>query len=216
MAILAVIGKILLGIIAFMLLWLTLAKPVKRFFKIPAPAFTGRFLDSKFRRWMQPPGIIVRRSGIREGMQVLEIGCGSGCFTTYVARAVVPQGNVYALDIQEKMLAQLKKKLDLPAYSDIKNIELLHRSAYDLPFGDNTLDLVYMITVLQEIPDSDKALSEVRRVLTPGGHLAITEFFPDPDYPRKSTTIKQCQKVGFKLDRLQGNFFNYTARFRKE
>src|SRR4030042_2102369 len=216
MAILAVIGKLLLGIIAFMLLWLTLAKPVKRFFKIPAPAFTGKFLDSNFRRWMQSPDKIVQRSGIREGMQVLEIGCGSGAFTTVVARAVGRDGRVYALDIQGRMLEQLRNKLKREENRDIANIELLHRSAYDLPFEDNTLDFVYLITVLQEIPDRDKALSEVRRVLKPGGYLAITEFFPDPDYPLESTTIRQCQKAGFKLDRVQGNFFNYTARFRKE
>jgi len=36
-------------------------------------------------------------------------------------------------------------------------------------------------------------------VLKPGGILAVTEFFPDPDYPLKSTTIKQCEKAGFIL-----------------
>jgi len=39
-----------------------------------------------------------------------------------------------------------------------------------------------MITVLQEIPDKGKALREAGRVLKPGGILAVTEFFPDPDY----------------------------------
>ena len=48
-------------------------------------------------------------------------------------------------------------------------------SAYDLPFEDGTLDVVYMITVFQEIPDRDRTLAEVMRVLCPGGVAYIGE-----------------------------------------
>jgi len=146
---------------------------------------------------------------------VLEIGCGSGAFTTFVARAVGPTGKVYALDIEPKMLDQLKAKLARPENRDIKNIELINKSAYELPFADASLDAVYMVTVFQEIPDRNRALGEIKRVLKPGGFLGITELFPDPDYPWKSTTIKQVTAQGFLLDGSSGNFWNYTVRFRK-
>jgi ubiquinone/menaquinone biosynthesis C-methylase UbiE len=84
-----------------------------------------------------------------------------------------------------------------------------------LPFDNGSLDLVYMVTVLQEIPDRNRALHEVNRVLKPGGVLAVTELFPDPDYPWKSTTIKLCKGKGFVVDEVSGNFFNYTVRFKK-
>ncbi|TET22573.1 MAG: methyltransferase domain-containing protein [Candidatus Stahlbacteria bacterium] len=77
------------------------------------------------------------------------------------------------------------------------------------------LDLVYMITVLQEIPDRHRALLEAHRVLKPGGILAITEFFPDPDYPLKRTTVRLALSAGFTKDAVEGSFFNYTARFVK-
>lgn len=210
------IGLIIIAcIFAFVLLWLTLVKVIRRMFKFPAPAFIGRILDSNYRRRQQPPQKVIERSGIKEGMQVLEIGCGSGAFTTFVAREAGPSGKVYALDIEPKMLAQLKAKLSRPENQDIKNIELINKSAYDLPFPDGSLDAVYMVTVFQEIPDRDRALNEIKRVLKPGGFLGITELFPDPDYPLKSTTIKQVTAQGLLLDGSGGNFWNYTVRFRK-
>ena len=164
---------------------------------------------------MQPPDKLILRSGIKEGMRVLDLGCGSGAFTTFVARSIGPKGQVYALDIQPKMLEQLQKKLSKPENQDIKNVQLVSSSAYDLPFKDSSLDLVYMVTVLQEIPDKYRALGEIRRVLKSGGILAATEFLVDPDYVLKSATIKLCQKAGFILDEVSGNLWNYTAKLKK-
>jgi ubiquinone/menaquinone biosynthesis C-methylase UbiE len=188
---------------------------VKRYYKIPAPAFAGRVLDSDYRRFLQPPGLILERSGIQSGMKVLEIGPGSGAYTTFVARAVGEQGVVYALDLQKDMLAQLKAKLELPENADIHNVELVNRSAYDLPYEFGSLDLVYLITAFQEIPDQQQALKEVMRVLKPGGILAVTEFLPDLDYPWMSTTAQMGLKAGFLIDAMEGNLWNYTVRFKK-
>ncbi len=54
-----------------------------------------------------------------------------------------------------------------------------------------------------------------RSGIKPGGILAVTEFFPDPDYPFRSTVIKTGKREGFSLDGSQGNFWNYTVRFKK-
>jgi len=195
--------------------WQIVLRLVRRYYKFPAPAFLGRVLDSDYRRNLQPPGLIIERSGIQFGMKVLEIGPGSGAYTTYVARAVGEQGKVYALDIQTDMLAQLKARIDSPENADIHNIELINRSAYELPFEFSSLDLVYMITVLQEVPDKERALKEVMRVLKPGGIFAVTEFLPDLDYPWMSTTAQMGLKAGFLIDAMEGNLWNYTVRFRK-
>ena len=148
-------------------------------------------------------------------MTVIDLGCGSGTFTTFVARIVGEQGKVYAIDIQPAMLKQLERKLSKADNQDLRNIELKQASAYELPFEDKSIDLVYMITVLPEIPDRGRALREISRVLKPGGILAVTEFLPDPDYPWRSTVIKIGQREGFALDDNQGNLWNYTVRFRK-
>jgi len=206
---------VFLCILAFLVLWVTVAKIVRKLRHFPAPAFIGRLLDSGYRRRIQPLEQMVERSGIKKGMKVLDLGCGSGAFTPLVARAVDRNGMVYALDVQPAMLKQLERKLSRPEYRDIKNIKLIEGNAYELPFDDASLDLVYMVTVLQEIPDRNRALAEVKRVLKRGGFLAVTELFPDPDYPWKSTTIKLGEAAGFKVDEVAGNFFNYTVRFKK-
>lgn len=193
-----------------------LSKTLRRHLQVPAPAFLGRFLDSDVRRWLQPPDEVIQRSGIREGMQVIDLGCGSGAFTFSIARAVGRKGKVYAIDIQPKMLTQLETKLRRKDNEDVREvIEILNRSAYELPYGDESIDACCMISVLQEIPDRQRALREVKRVLKPGGTLAVTEFVIDPDYALKSTTIKLATESGFLLGKVYGNFANYTVCFKK-
>ena len=209
--VLEITAYILGGFIA----WQVLLRIIRKLFHFPAPAFIGIFLDSNRRRVLQPAEDFIQAAGIKPGMHVLEIGCGSGAFTTFVARAVGPGGKVEALDIQPAMLTQLEQKLKKPAYHDIQNIILHQASAYELPFEDAELDLVYLITVLPEIPDQAKGLAEIHRVLKPGGILAVAELLLDPDYPLKSTTIRHCSEAGFSYQDSSGNFWSYTARFIK-
>ncbi|HEY9077730.1 MAG TPA: class I SAM-dependent methyltransferase [Anaerolineaceae bacterium] len=208
--------RLLLTVTGLFLLWQILIRVARKKFHFPAPAFIGRFLDSDLRRKFQPADQIIRRSGIKPGMTVLEIGCGSGAYTTAIAKAVGNQGKVYALDIQPDMLLLLQQKLALPENIKITNVELVNRSAYDLPFANDSIDLVYMITVLQEIPDKQRTLKEVKRVLKPGGLLAVSEWLVDPDYPLPTTTAMDGQKAGLKLHRLEGSLWTYTIVFRKD
>lgn len=208
--------KVILIIVGAFVLLQALFRIGKKLYPIPAPSYIGRFLDSSLRRWAQPPSQLIERSGIKPGMIVIDLGCGSGAFTPSVARVVGEVGKVYAVDIQPKMLQQLERKLSKPENRDVTNIDLRQASAYDLPFEDESIDLVYMVAVLQEIPDRKRALREIRRVLRPGGILAVTELLPDPDYPWRSTTIKICQRAGFVVDAKFGNLWSYTVRFRKE
>jgi ubiquinone/menaquinone biosynthesis C-methylase UbiE len=209
------VPRITLIIAGVSILWQITVRIVKRLYHSPAPAFIGYALDSDMRRRLQPSDKLIERSGIREGMSVLEVGCGSGAFTTFVARAVGEQGEVTALDIQPAMLEQLERKLKKPENQDVQNIRLYEGGAYELPFEPLSLDLVYMVTVLPEIPDQGRALAEVKRVLKLGGILAVTEFLPDPDYPLSSTTVKRGKKAGFDVEGVYGNLWNYTVRFRK-
>lgn len=191
------------------------ARILRKFVHFPAPHFVSYFLDSSLRRKMQPPLLVIERSGIKEGMKVLEIGCGSGAFTPYIARVVGKKGIVYSLDIQQKMLDRLYRKLQKEENKDIDNVKLILGNAYDLPFEEQSIDIVTFITVLQEIPDKAKALIEARRVLKKGGKLAITELLVDPDYPLRKTTIKQVMKAGFEVAKNEGNLINYTICFYK-
>lgn len=201
-----------LGVLVACFAWFRLSHKLR---PRPAPPWLGRFLDSRFRQWLQSPREVVGRSGIVPAMKVLELGGGSGAFTTAAAGAVGEGGTVYAMDLQRGMLRQLQEKLARPANQQPVSVELIQASAYHLPFSDGSLDLAYLVAVLQEIPDRARALREIRRVLKPGGVLAVTELLPDPDYPLRSTTVRICQREGFVLVGNSGNLWNYTVRFRK-
>lgn len=206
--------KIIFTLLLIFLFYQFLIRLVRRFWKFPAPAFIGRFLDSRARKILQPVDKIISRSKIEEGKTALEIGCGSGAFTTDVARSVGNSGLVLALDIEIKMLEQVKIKLNKTENRDIDNIKMIQANAYNLPFSDNSIDIVYMIAVFQEIPDKNATLNEIIRILKHDGRLAISEFIVDPDYPLKSTTIKIVKNAGFILEKVSGNLFNYTITFK--
>jgi ubiquinone/menaquinone biosynthesis C-methylase UbiE len=206
---------LLLWILVLFVVWQVFLRLVRRIRRFPAPAFMGRLLDSGYRRRIQPPDLLLDRSGIVPGMTVLEVGCGSGCYTTFAARRVGPAGRVVGFDIQRGMLIQCARKLARPEWREIRNLDLVRGDARCLPFRDGVFDAVYLVTVLQEIPDTQAALSGCRRVLRAGGVLGVTELLADPDYPLKRTTIRLGQEAGFALDAAEGGLWNYTVRFRK-
>lgn len=195
--------------------YLVATRVIRRFYKFPMPAFLGNLIDSNWRKNLQPPDKLIKRSGIKNGMTIMELGCGAGTYTIDAARVIGGSGILYAIDIQQEMINKLENKLKKPENKDINNIETKMASAYELPFKNNFFDLVYMVTVLPEIPDKQKALKEIYRVLKNDGILAVSEFLPDPDYPLRKTTQKWCEQAGFRLVKSSGSFFNYTLRFKK-
>lgn len=208
-------SKTIVIILIIFIIYQILLRLVRRYWKFPAPSFIGRFLDGPIRKIIQPSDKIVLGSGIKKGMTVLDMGCGSGTFITDVARELGKSGLVCGLDIEIKMLTQVINKLNKPENKDIKNVEVVQANAYSLPFSDESFDIIYMVAVFQEIPDKERALKEILRVLKQNGKLSISEFWGDPDFPLKSTTIRMVQKSKFTLDKVSGNLLNYTINFKK-
>lgn len=109
-------------------------------------------------------------SGIREGMKVLELGCGAGALTVDqgLYQLVGEIGLIMATDPSVGMLARAQEKLD---HLNIKNVQLVQGTAEKIPFPDNTFDAVTGSMFLH-FTDIPKALTEIRRVLKPGGVFA--------------------------------------------
>ena len=74
------------------------------------PVERANSLDSKLRRWIQNP-LKILAPYLREGMSVLDIGCGPGFFTIDMAMMVGESGRVIAADLQEGMLERLRRKI---------------------------------------------------------------------------------------------------------
>jgi ubiquinone/menaquinone biosynthesis C-methylase UbiE len=73
-----------------------------------------------------------------------------------------------------------------------------------------------VVTVLPEIPDQNRALADLWRVIKPGGQLSVTEEFMDPDYPFPFETIRRVEAAGFELVQRFGNLWIYTVNFRRK
>ena len=199
---------LLVGGVAF--LWLVVFRVVAKLHGgAPCPYSLGWLTDNPLRRRYMSR--VLDWVGIRPGERVLELGPGPGAFTVQAAKRTQPGGSLVAVDIQPQMIEAVECRL---REAGLTNVETHVASAYELPIEDQSIDRAFLVTVLPEIPDQQRALAEVRRVLKPGGTLSITEEFLDPDYPLARTTVRRAKSAGFKPVARRGNWFLYTLSFR--
>jgi ubiquinone/menaquinone biosynthesis C-methylase UbiE len=206
--ILSWIALVILGLFIFLE---TIVRLVKHFIHLPSPSFVVSRLNNPVRRKFLSPARVIDCLAIRQGMKILEVGPGSGFFTFELAKYVGPSGHVYAVDIEPKMITLLEKKIKR---EKIKNITTKTASADEIPLPNNSVDLVFMGGVLGEIPDKQRALREMRRVLKEGGFLAVMECLIDPDYPRRKTVAGWFEDAGFGLAGSYGSAFLYALTFK--
>ena len=106
---------------------------------------------------------------LRPGLDLLDVGCGPGTITADLAQRVAP-GHVVGLDRSAEVIAQART-LAAP-------VEWTTGDIYNLTQGSESFDVVHAHQVLQHLTDPVAALTEMRRVLRPGGVLAVR----DSDY----------------------------------
>jgi len=106
--------------------------------------------------------------------KVLEIGCGRG-FYLKTLKTIWPKLQVTGVDISQKYLDIAK------GYLGDLNIRVVRGDATKLSFADNSFDRIIATEILEHIPDDQKAISEMYRVLKPGGIVMVT--VPNKNYP---------------------------------
>ena len=109
---------------------------------------------------------------VNSGEQVLDVGCGAGVDTILASMMTGPNGSVVGLDIVPEMLYQAEANLKL---TNLANVTFKKASGENLPFPDNTFDVVISNGVINLIPDKESALTEMVRVLKPGGRLMMAD-----------------------------------------
>ncbi len=131
---------------------------------------------------------------LRPDHQLLDVGCGPGSITVDLA-ALVPQGRVLGVDAVATVLDQGRAAAQARGLS---NVTFEPADVYQLPYPDNSFDVVYAHQVLQHVARPVEALTEMHRVLRPGGLVAVR----DSDY---STMVHAPHDVG--LDRWLQLYF---------
>lgn len=177
---------------------------------LPCPTWLAGSLESPLMDKLIGTQATLDRIGLQPGQQVLEVGPGR--LLIPAARRVLPGGEVVGLDIQPGMIARLEARA---AQAGVTNLTALLGDATQQHFPVESFDVVFLCTVLGEIPDREAALRQCYAALKPGGVLSITEIFPDPHYQSRATVRQLAEAAGFRLHEVYGRWYFFTANFIK-
>jgi ubiquinone/menaquinone biosynthesis C-methylase UbiE len=111
------------------------------------------------------------------------------------------------------MIARLTERAER---AGITNLDAVVGDATQAHFLPQSYDVIYFCTVLGEIPDREAALRQCYDALKPGGVLSITEIFPDPHFQSRATVKRLSEAAGFRLTKMHGPWYFFTANFVKE
>lgn len=103
---------------------------------------------------------------IESGMRILELGCGTGSMWIEHKDVISKCSQVVFSDLSDGMLAEAKGNIGEPANVEYRVIDI-----QQIPFEDGYFDVVIANYMLYHVPDIDKAVAEVSRVLKKGGHF---------------------------------------------
>lgn len=135
---------------------------------------------------------------LRQGMTVVDYGCGPGRYAIPMAKLIGPEGKVFAVDIQPLAIDMVKK---IAEREHLENIEVVLVNSYSTGIGDSTANLVLLSDTLHMIEDCNELFREIHRILKQDGIL-----FMNPGHMRLSKaveivkssnlfTVKECKGV---------------------
>jgi len=194
-----------LGTALFLRAWLRERRSKQVF-----PASQAALLLQPARWLVHRPAEMIGAFGIVPGDRVLELGPGPGYFTSAAAGAVGDSGRVVAADLQPAMIERLVRRLSADAAASVRTLAC---DATCLPFDNEIFDAAFLVTVLGEIPEPERALTELTRVLRPGGIVSFGEHLGDPDYVREGTLRRLCSEAGLQFLDRRRQPLGYIMRF---
>lgn len=137
--------------------------------------------------------LVFREIGLATANSFFDIACGVGRYSLAAAKAIKPGGIVYAADLWAEGIASLRNSIE---EQEIANLEPIHADVSKrLPLDDHAIDICFMATVLHDLvhDHTDQGtLAEIRRVIRPGGTLAVVEFKKINDGPGPPLPIRMA------------------------
>lgn len=172
------------------------------------------------------PARLLEELPLKPGITFLDLGCGAGNYTLAVAEVIGAHGVVVALDLWPPGIEALEERAAATGHRNIR--AMLADISKLVPLGDHSVDLCLMASVLHDLAEfalAKGALEEARRVLKPGGVLAIVEFDKVEGPPGPPMRIRLAPEevenlvvpYGFEKTRtVRVGPYNYLILFTKE
>jgi ubiquinone/menaquinone biosynthesis C-methylase UbiE len=124
----------------------------------------------------QHPDRVIESLQIEPGDVVADIGAGKGYFTFRLAKAVGPEGRVYAVEVDDDLTAQLESEAQERGY---ENVVVVRGEFADPLLPDGTIEIVFLCNTYHHIDDRAAYFSGVRGDLAPGGRVAVIDMKDD-------------------------------------
>jgi len=149
---------------------------ITRFLFTLAHPFMSFVMDSPLRRKLNDPVKALTGARVQQGQKVLEVGCGTGYFTTSAAKLVGDSGLVHAIDVYPPAIECVSKKI---SDAHVTNVRLTNADAMHSGLPGSSFDRILLFGVIPApVLPLDRLLPEMHRLLKPKGALAVWTFFP--------------------------------------
>jgi predicted methyltransferase len=160
-------------------------------------------------QWQRVPDIL-RELGAVPGAHIADLGAGSGFFTTRIAKAVGPDGRVYAVDVNPVSLRELKEALG----PDRTNVDVIRGDENDPHLPEGRLDGALVVNAYHEFAEYSAMLRHIRTALKPGGRLVLVEPIPrrSDDTTRQAQTKRHSIAITFVEDDLKQAGFEIVTK----
>ncbi|WP_202080011.1 demethylmenaquinone methyltransferase [Caldalkalibacillus salinus] len=152
---------------------LSKAEYVHQVFESIAPKYDLMNTLLSFRRHKAWRKVAMRKMNVQAQESAIDICCGTGDWALSIAEQVGEKGKVIGLDFSENMLKIGEQKRDQRGLSQVK---LVHGDAMKLPYEEDSFDYATIGFALRNVPDIRQVLSEMKRVVKPGGMVISLEL----------------------------------------
>lgn len=181
---------------------------------IVCPWWLGYFLVSPVRRIWQDPRTILEPF-VRDGMLVLEPGCGMGFFTIELAQLAGPQGKVIAVDLQPKMLSALGRRARRAGVEARIETRLASRDGLGIEDLAGKVDFALAFALVHEVPDQSRFFDQLYRALKGGSKLLVAEPKGHVTEAGFAATTLKAERVGFRVTDRPAIRWSTTAVFER-
>ena len=167
------------------------------------PVWVGYLLASPVRKLFENPRKILEPY-VNEGMTVADIGCAMGFFSLPLARMVGPNGKVICVDVQERMIRSLEKRVQKKGLSGRIKTVICHDGSLGLDNLEEKIDFALASAVVHEVPDAAIFFSEINEAMKPAGRLLVAEPKGRVSQKEFEITVSVAEQNGFTVtDRPQ-------------